>query len=296
MGPRQIGALLLLAAMWGASFLFIRVAVPALGPASLVDIRVVLAAGALLLYGLLTGYHFSLRGHMVSLLVLGAVNAAIPFSLIAFAELSLPASLAAILNATTPLFTAIVAAVWLQDPLAWKKSVGLALGVVGVGVTVGLSPLHLTTVVALAIGASLLAAFFYALGGVYARVRFSDVPAMTLAFGQQLGAGIVLLPLAIVRPPLHAPSPHAVASVLALAVLSTSVGYLLYFFLMASVGPTSTLSVTFLVPIFGGFWSVLFLGEHVDAGLIGGLAIILLSVGLVTNIQPRRLVAARRGA
>jgi drug/metabolite transporter (DMT)-like permease len=282
--------------MWGASFLFIRVAVPALGPASLVDIRVVLSAGALLLYGLLTGYQFSLRGHMVSLLALGAINAAIPFSLIAFAELSLSASLAAILNATTPLFTAIVAAVWLGDPFTWKKSVGLALGVVGVGVTVGLSPLHLTAVVALAIGASLLAAFFYALGGVYARVRFSDVPAMTLAFGQQLGAGIILLPVAIVRPPLHVPSPHAVASVLALAVLSTSVGYLLYFFLMASVGPTSTLSVTFLVPIFGGFWSVLFLGEHVGAGLLGGLAIILLSVGLVTNIQPRRLVAARRGA
>jgi drug/metabolite transporter (DMT)-like permease len=282
--------------MWGASFLFIRVAVPALGPASLVDIRVVLAAGALLLYGLLTGYHFSLRGHIWALLMLGAINAAIPFSLIAFAELSLPASLAAILNATTPLFTAIVAAVWLGDPFTWKKSVGLALGVVGVGVTVGLSPLHLTTVVALAIGASLLAAFFYGLGGVYARVRFSDIPAMTLAFGQQLGAGVILLPLAIVRPPLYAPSPHAVASLLALALLSTSVGYLLYFFLMASVGPTSTLSVTFLVPIFGGIWSVLFLGEHIGPGLIGGLAIILLSVGLVTDMQPGRLVAALRAA
>jgi drug/metabolite transporter (DMT)-like permease len=291
-GRVELGALLLLAAIWGASFLFIRIAVPVLGPAPLITARVILAAAALLLYAAAARQPVLIRHRWRSLLLLGAINAAIPFTLIAFAELRLPASLAAVLNATNPLFTALVAAVWLGDALTPKRLGGLVLGLTGVAVVVGWSPLRLSPVVLLSVGASLLAACCYAVGGVYARARFQGMPPLALAIGQQLGAGAVLLPLAVARPPVHTPSLSVALAVVALALLSTSIAYLLYFFLMARVGPTSTHTYSFLVPLFGILWSVLFLGEQAPVGMLAGLALILASIMFVTGTRwPRRLTS-----
>lgn len=155
MGARDLGALLLLGALWGASFIFIRVAVPVLGPFVLVDLRVLLAAAALVLCAVVGGRFPKLRSNWRRFLGLGFLNAAVPFTLIAASEINLTASLAAILNSTTPLFAAVVAAVWIREVLTPRRIGGLLLGIVGVAVVVGWTPVTLSPVVLLSIGASL---------------------------------------------------------------------------------------------------------------------------------------------
>lgn len=284
MKPRDLVALIFLGALWGASFLFIRVAVPALGPFPLMEIRVGLAALTLAPFALVLGRVPEVRAWWKQFLAMGALNAAVPFSLIAFGEIHITASLAAILNSTTVLFSVVVGAVWIGDPLTKRKIAGVVLGVVGVAVLVGLDPLPLNGVVLLSVGASLLAALFYALAGTYAKRTFSGVRPLTLAVGQQAGAAALLLPLAAVTLPGEAPSLAVAVSALGLAILCTAVAYLLYFTLIANVGPTSTLTVTFLSPGFGVLFGVALLGEPLGLGTLLGLAIILLSVALVTGV------------
>lgn len=288
--------LLLLAALWGFSFLFIRIAVPALGPLALADIRVLLAGLVLVLYGLVTGRRVGFRGRMLRFLILGAINGAIPFSLINWAELHLTASMAAILNSATPLFGALIAGVWLGERITAARAVGLALGFVGVGVVVGWNPQPVTPLTLAAAGAMLLASFHYGLGSTYAARYLRGLPTLTLAAGQQLGAGLVLLPLALAFPPAGVPPRPALLSLLALALLCTAVAYLLYFRLLERVGPTSTLSVTYLVPIFGLIWGRLFLQEPIGPGLLVGLALVLLSVTLVTGFRLPGLQRIARSA
>lgn len=285
MGVRDLGALLLLGMLWGASFLFIGIAVPALGPALLVELRVFLAAVALALYAVAMGRLPALRSRWKEFLFLGGLNAAAPFTLIATSQLNLTASLAAILNSTTPLFAAVVAAAWIGEELTARKILGLLLGVAGVAVLVGLDPVPLSGVVVLSVGASLLAALCYALGGVYAKRTFPGIPPLTLGIGQQAGAAAILLPLAAAGLPGEPPSLTVVLCVLGLALLSTAVAYLLYFHLIASVGPTKTLTVTFLVPVFGVLFGVLLLDDPVGVGTFAGMGIILSSVALVTGLH-----------
>jgi drug/metabolite transporter (DMT)-like permease len=141
--------------------------------------------------------------------------------------------------------------------------------------------------VLLAVGASLLAALCYALGGVYAKRTFSGVSPLGMGIGQQAGAAVILLPPAVATLPGELPSLAVVLSVLGLALLSTAVAYLLYFRLITSVGPTKTLTVTFLVPVFGVLFGVLLLEEPVSVGTFIGMGTILSSVGLVTGVRFR---------
>lgn len=285
MRPRELGALFLLGALWGSSFLFIRLAVPALGPFVLMWLRVALAAVALTLFAVATARRPKLRFRWKEFLILGTFNAAVPFSLIATAELNLTASLAAILNSTTALFGAVVAALWIDEPLTPRKVAGLFMGISGVAVLVGWTPISLSGAVLLSVGAVLVASFSYSIGGVYAKRAFDGVPPVTMAIGQQTGAAAILLPLAAVSFPGEVPSLPVSLSVLALALLCTAVAYLLYFYLIEHAGPTRTLTVTFLIPAFGLLFGVLFLGEPVGYGTFAGLGIILLSVALVTGIR-----------
>jgi drug/metabolite transporter (DMT)-like permease len=278
----------MLSVLWGGSFLFIRVAVPALGPFLLVELRVGLAAAALLLYALAAGSMPKIRGRWRSFLVLGFLNAAVPFSLISAAETHLTASLAAILNSTTVMFTAIVAAVWMGDALTARKAIWIVLGIVGVAVLVGWDPLPLNGIVLLAVVAMLLASFSYALGATYAKRSFSGIPPLGMAIGQLSGAVALLLPLAVVSVPEEAPSTVVALSMLGLAFLSTAVAYLIYFRLIENVGPTSTVTVTLLVPVFGLLFGVLLLEEPFGPGTLAGLGIILTSVVLITGIAPRK--------
>lgn len=277
--------LILLAALWGGSFIFIRIASPVMGPFALMDLRVLLAGIALLLYAILNLRLTKFWLRWKSYLILGSLNAAIPFTLIAFAELHLPASLAAIINSTTPLFTAFVAFLWLHDRLTKRKVFGMLMGIVGVGVLTGGGALNLTIPVFLSIGASLLAACLYGIGGVYSKIAFQKEPSLGLALGQQFGAFIILLPFAGASFPTQLPSIQVTLAILALAVLSTSLAYLIYFHLVAAIGPTNTLSVTFLVPVFGLIWGILFLHESPSLGWLIGLCIILFSMWCVTGMR-----------
>jgi drug/metabolite transporter (DMT)-like permease len=295
MRPRDFAGLVLLGALWGGSFLFIRVAVPSLGPFLLAELRVGLAAVALFLFALAAGRVPEIRHRWRSFLVLGFLNAAVPFSLISAAEIHLTASLAAILNSTTVMFSAIVAAVWIGDVLTARKAIGIVFGIIGVSVLVGWDPLPLSGSVLLAVAAMLIASLSYALGATYAKRSFSGIPPLGMAIGQLGGAVALLLPLAAVSIPEKAPSFVVALSMLGLALLSTSVAYLIYFRLIENVGPTSTVTVTLLVPVFGLLFGVLLLDEPFGPGTLAGLAIILTSVVLITGIAPRKKGAVQRG-
>jgi drug/metabolite transporter (DMT)-like permease len=284
MRPRDFAGLALLGALWGGSFLFIRVAVPALGPFLLVELRVGLATVALLLYVLAAGRVPKIRSRWRSFLLLGFLNAAVPFTLISAAEIHLTASLAAILNSTTVMFTAMVAAVWMGDHLTARKLIGIVLGIFGVTVLVGWDPTPLNGVVLLSVAAMLLASLSYALGATYVKASFSGIPPTGMAIGQLGAATVLLMPLCAVGIPEEAPPLPVVLSMLGLALLSTAAAYLIYFRLIENVGPTSTVTVTLLVPVFGLLFGVLLLDEPFGPGTLAGLAIILASVVLITGI------------
>jgi drug/metabolite transporter (DMT)-like permease len=282
---RELLALLSLGALWGASFLFIRVAVPELGPFLLAEVRVAVAGVVLVVYAVAFSRMPALLKMWKGLLVLGALQAVLPFVLIPAAELHLTASLAAILNSTTAMFTAVVAAVWLGEPLTARKSVGVVLGIFGVALLVGWDPIPLTAVVLLAVGAMLAASLSYAVAAVYAKRTFAGIPPLTLAIGQQLSASALLLAPAAATLPDEPPSVAAVASVLALAVFSTSLAYLLFYYLIENAGPTAATSVTLIVPVFGLLFGALLLKEPVGIGTVAGLLVVLFSVSLVVGVN-----------
>ena len=285
MRAKDLAALFGLAAVWGGSFLFIRIAVAPLGPFPLVAGRVML--GGLLLWVVMRslGKNVDLRAHFPRLLVLGALNAAIPFALMAAAELQITASLAAMLNATVPFWGVLFGVIWLGERINVRRSMGLVLGVAGVGVLVGWSPMAMTRSVVASIVAMLVATCCYALSGVYTKKRLSGVPSQTLALGQQAGAAVWLLVPAMWQLPRAHPTGLAISALLGLAVLCTALAYPLYFHLIASVGPTNTTTVTYLIPLFGTVWGALFLGERVTAGMLVGLSMILSSVLLVNEVR-----------
>lgn len=290
MNPKELGALLLLGALWGASFLFIRVAAPVLGPIWLIDLRVLIAGIVLLIYALIVRKLPHFKSQWKSYLLLGLLNALIPFVLIAYSAIHLNASLTAILNATTPLFTAIVARFWLGELLSVRKVIGILVGLTGVCILMGWSSVPFTVEVWLSIGASLMAALFYGIGGVYTKRTFTGTPPLALSIGQQLSAGLILIPFSVVSVPTAPISLTVILAVLGLAVLSTSIGYLLYFYLVERVGPTKTVSVTFLVPLFGILWGVLLLNEQITVGTIVGLLVILAGIILMNGIQKQKKI------
>jgi len=272
---QDVARLLSLAALWGGSFAFIRVAVPTLGPIWLAESRVALAFAALFAVALMRHHVPSLAAHWRACLAIGTVNSALPFALFSFAEQSISASNAAILNATSPFFGAIVAAAWLREPLGARRLTGMALGLAGVVFLVGwqAEPLSASTLVAAL--ACLAAALCYGIASVYAKVRMTGIPSFAIAVYSQLAAAIVLTPALPFALPPSALSPLVAANVLALALASTAIAYLLYFRLIADVGPARALTVTFLIPLFGVLWGVLFLDEPVAINMLSGCALIL---------------------
>ncbi|MEO7455038.1 MAG: DMT family transporter [Gemmatimonadaceae bacterium] len=287
---RDLAILFLLAALWGGSFLFIRIAAPELGAFPLALGRVSLAAPLLLAWMKWQRTRVDLRPYAGRLLILGALNAAIPFSLIGAAELHVTASLAAMLNATVPLWALVFSVIWLGERVNLKRGIGLLLGVVGVAVLVGWSPVEMNRITVLSIVAILIACASYGLNGVFTRMKLGGVPAPALALGQQLGAMVWLtLPAAWQFGSIHATRP-AVYSVIALGVLCTAIAYPLYFHLIAAVGPMKTTTVTYLLPMFGSAWGAIFLGETVTRGMMVGMGIVLSSVILVNEVKVGALV------
>jgi drug/metabolite transporter (DMT)-like permease len=291
MAASDIARLLVLAGLWGGSFVFIWVAVPVVGPLWLAFSRVALAFATLFGLALLQGLVPSFRERWRDYLVVGAVNSALPFSLYSFAEQYLSASTAAILNATSPFFGALVAAAWLKEPLTVRQIAGMSLGVAGVVWLVGWHTGPLSVPVLVAIFACLGAALCYGVAGVYTKVRMRDVRSSTTALYSQLTAAIVLAP-ALSAAPLPAPlDPLIAANLIALGLASTAYAYRLYFRLIADVGPTRALTVTFLIPLFGVLWGAVFLGEPVGIHMLFCGALIIAGTWLATRAAAPRAAA-----
>jgi drug/metabolite transporter (DMT)-like permease len=286
---RDFGALLLLAAIWGSSYLYIRVAVEPLGPLVLSFMRVAIGAAGLLAFASYRGRLGEIRPLNRVFVVLSLLNTAVPYALIAFSELHLSASMAGILNATTPLFTALAVAGWERERIQSKVVAGLLLGFAGVTVLVGWNPAPLDEWLVLAVLAMLAASASYGLANVYAKRSLRGVSALGAATGQQLGGGAWLFPFAAATVAAGgsdtSPSIRVVLALLALGLVCTSIAYLLYFHLIASAGAVNTSSVGFLIPIFGILWSAIFLDEAVRPSMLIGLGLILASVVLVTGVR-----------
>ncbi|HEX8207456.1 MAG TPA: DMT family transporter [Solirubrobacteraceae bacterium] len=287
MTPRQTTALVALAALWGASFIFIDIAVPAMGAIGMADSRALLASLVLAVYAVVTRQALRTGVALPVVLLVGAVNVAAPFALISAAQLTIPPSLAAIINATAPLFSAVFAALWLAQPLTRRAGAGLGLGLLGVTLVVGLAPVDLDAGTLLAAAASTAAAACYAAGGHLHKRHFAGVSPAAAAAVQQLAAGALLTPLLLADPPNAAPDAGQLAAIVALAVGASGVGYLIYFRLIAEVGATSAMTVTYLVPVFGVLWAALFRGDEITVGMLAGAAVVLAGIALVTGASSR---------
>jgi len=278
MTARDWALLLILAALWGGSFFFIAVAVTELPTVTVVAARTTLAAAALGLYMRLT--QLALPRDATTwrdFIVLGLLNNAIPFGLIVWSETHIASGLAAILNATTPLFTILVAHAATHDErLSTAKIVGVAIGLCGVAVMIGTDAVAQIGSAVLAQLASLGAALSYGCGITYAR-RLRHLPAVTLSTGQLFGSTLLMVPLALLsdRPwTLAMPGVAVVTSVLALALLSTAVAYVIYFRILTTAGATNASLVTFLNPIGALLLGIFVLGEHLALHHLAGMALI----------------------
>ena len=290
MRPQDLARLVALAAVWGASYLFMRYAVPQLGPVHLITLRVLLGGLLLAAFLAVTRGSVDWRRHWRDFLFVGAIGIALPFVLIAGALTSIDASTAAILNALSPLFTSLIAAAWIRDPLTLAKMIGITLCLAGTMVLVGWTPTPMTPAQLLGASMSVGATALYGLSNVYTKVRLKNAGAMGTSVGTLLMAAAVLAPVALLVPsprPLAEVTSLAWAATLGLAVFSTAFAFIWYYRLIADVGPVKSITVTLLVPIFGMVWGVIFLGEPVTPGRIAGCAIILagcaLILGLVRN-------------
>jgi drug/metabolite transporter (DMT)-like permease len=271
--------LVLLAAIWGASFLFNRITAPVLGPVLTAELRTLIAGIALALYFGFAGFNPQWRRWGRQYVIVGILTSALPFLLWAYAALSLTAGLMSVLNATSPMWGALWSVVLLRERLNARRVLGLVIGVVGVALVTqpdaGEVVPHAPMVAALA------AAFCYGLAGAYMKRWASGVPSRGMAVGTQLSAGILLVPFIALSPPAAAPTPLVAASMLALGLICGAIAYLLYFRLIADIGATGALTVTYLIPVFGVLWGALFLGEAVSAAMLAGGALVVLGTVFV---------------
>ncbi len=289
MRPVDIARLVALGAIWGGSFILIRVLAPVIGPVPTAASRVLLGGLVLVAYAAATRRRAQLQRFWVAYVIVGAVNSAIPFTLFGFAALHLPGSYLGILNSVTPLFGVLLASVWLGERLTLAKFAALGFGCAGVALVSGAGPVEPDGMFGWAVAASLAAAFCYAAAGVYLRRKAADAPPMAVAAWSQLAAAALLMPLVLggTSPPVAdvIRDPLLVADVLALAILCSAIAYLLYYRLMQDVGPTRTLTVTFLIPLFGMLWGALFLHETITLPMIAGCALIV--AGTLAVLRPR---------
>lgn len=276
--------LLVLSGIWGSSFMFMRYLAPIIGPVATADARMLIAGVALVLFFAVTGFKPGWRKNARHFLVIGLLNSAVPFVLYSVAALVLPAAMEAIFNSLSPMFGAVFAALWMNERLTARKVVGLVLGVGGVVTMSSLGGLHFDIETALAVAACALAPMCYGLAGVYIRTRASAAQPMAIAGGSQLFGGIALLPFVAIFPPAAASVDLRITLiVLAFALACSGVAYLIYYKLIADIGPTKALTVTFLIPVFAMFWGLLLLHEAVSWSMVMGAAVILAGTYLVAG-------------
>jgi drug/metabolite transporter (DMT)-like permease len=279
---------ILLGAIWGSSFLFMRLGAVEFGAVPTAAMRVAIASAFLLPLLAWRGQVKVLRQHWKKIFAIGVINSGIPFLCFSFALLSITTGLSAILNATVPRFGALVAWWWLRDKPTASRSLGLAIGFAGVALLAwdkasfkpdasGIAP-------AWAVIACLVATFCYGIAGNAAKVYLSGLPTLATATGSQVGAMLVLVLPAIYFWPAHAPSLQAWLALVAVGVLCTGVAYILYFRLIEQAGPARALAVTFIVPVFAVIYGAAFIGEPVTGWMLFCGGVIVCGTALSTGL------------
>jgi drug/metabolite transporter (DMT)-like permease len=278
-----------LAAIWGASFLFMRLAVVEFGVVGTAALRVLIATAFLAPLMLAKGHGAVFRREWWKVCLVGVLSSALPFMLFSFALLSITTGLSAILNATVPLFGALVAWWWLKDRPTGSRVLGLVIGFGGVAALAwdkasfkpdavsGIAP-------AWAVLACLTATVCYAIAASATKRYLSGLPPLVTATGSQIGATLLLLLPALALRPEHMPGTQAWLALTVLGVLCTGAAYILYFRLIEQAGPARALAVTFAIPVFAILYGALFLGEQVTAWMLMWGAVVLLGTALSTGL------------
>lgn len=286
MTSKDILTLTVLGAIWGGSFLFMRVAAPEFGVFALVEIRTVLATLIMLPFMIAVGGWANIKKYWWQITFIGALNTAIPFVLFNYSSLHLEAGVNAILNATAPMFGALVAFLWLKDTLKPSAVAGLFVGFIGVIVLsahkVGAGHVSLVPILT-----ACTATACYGIAACAMKRWLAGVKPIVVATGSQIFASIILLPFSLATLPDAMPSGLAWLNAIGLAVLGTGIAYILYFNLIATIGPAKAISVGYLVPLFGIIWGLLFLKESLSVQTMVGGVLILLGVALTTGLVQR---------
>ena len=293
MNYRNLLGLLTLGALWGASFLFIRMAVPEFGAVALIAMRVTFAAMVLAPLVLARKHLADVKAHWRPIAVMGVLHYAIPFSLFAYAMLTLSAGYTSIINASSPLFAGLVARVWLGHRLPIGRMVGLIVGISGVALLAWDKLAVGSGSITLAVAAAVIASFCYGFAAVLAKKHLGNVDPVGVAGGSMAAAAILLLPMSYVLWPEVAPSAGAWSIVAILGVLFTAAAFVLYFRLIAAIGPSRAITVTLLIPVFAVIFGALMLGEQVTATTLVAGAIVAIGTALSTGLIELQILARR---
>ena len=294
MNASRFAQLVTLGAIWGGAHALTRFSVPVVGPVLLVESRIVLAALLLSAVALYTTRPLRLQEQWRQMLVLGALNTALPFLLTTYAATKLNASMISVLNATAPVFGAVIGALWLKNPLSVRTVAGMLIGICGVATLLwpDLGRMQLSD--AVPVIAALGTACAYGYSSNYARRHAARIDHFNSAHGSLWVAALLLAPAA----PFHAlaapVSIDVAAAVITLGLLCTGIAYLIYFRLIHDIGPAPALSVSFLIPGFGVLWGVVFLGEPVTPALVGGAMLVIAGTVLVTGFRISSLRRTQR--
>ena len=283
MTVRPLIELPLLAAIWGASFIFMKLGGAEFGPFLFMAIRTLIASVFLLPLLLLNKQHLNLNGYYLKIFIMAMFSTAIPFILFGWATLTLTAGITSVLNATTPMFGAIVAFLWLKDKLSLSAVFGLILGFIGVYFLMYDKLVIAQEDVILPTLAVMLASLCYGISANFTKRYLTCVKPLALATGSQVSATLVLLPISLFFLPETIPSDSAMLSVLLLGILCTGIAYVIFFRLITFLGPTKAISVTYLIPVFGLFWGVIFLNEIITSWMMLGCGFVLSGVALTTG-------------
>jgi drug/metabolite transporter (DMT)-like permease len=290
MKSRDLFDFILLAALWGASFLFMRVGAPEFGPIALIGLRVLIAAVCLWPLVLIAQRTSAsaMRAHAMPLAVVGVSNSALPFTLLAYASLSLTAGFNALVNATVPLWAAVIGVLWLRATMDRARWLGLALGVIGIAILTWGKVDFKPGGSGLAIVAGLVATLSYGFSTHFAKKNLASVSPLGVATGSQTAAAMVLAPLTVAFWPSATPSAQAWIALILLGIFSTALAYILYFRLIASLGGQKASTVTFLIPVFAALWGWALLDEVVTTSMWIGGAVVLLGTALTLGLIKSR--------
>ena len=279
----DLARLLGVAAAWGIAYIFMRIATPQLGPSLVAEFRALFAAVLLIAAAIAVGQRLDWRNNWRDYFFVGLLNNALPFACLSFGSKYLPAGYMAIINGTVSLFAALFSALILHEALSAGKWIGFVLGIVGIALIVQLGPLQSDLMGVVALLVTVAGCAFWGLGGVLIKQRADRLPLVAFAAGTTLAASVYLSPSLLTAPQANWTGPAMLAA-MALGLICTGLAYLGFFSLVRDIGPSKTLSLTFLVPVFGVFWGWLLLDEPITAGMALGAAVVLFALAMVFGI------------